>query len=187
MARRTNKRQGSKAKPVERHTALRENAIQVELTKPGVRAWSPQLQKFLDRNRRWRERLPEDEPIYWIPENVIAELSKSVAKVGPQHRQLRSFLTKEEAQAENEFRNCCQTFSPLVVGIWWDAPVNYPLLTPANSTTVSDETMRRLGWNKLGSLSSFSADLERLEDIADGVRHQLVAYAGWLTINATYR
>jgi hypothetical protein len=47
--------------------------------------------------------------------------------------------------------------------------------------------MRELGWDRFVTPEAATAGLEAAVGKADGARHQLVAYAGWLTFNNDYQ
>jgi hypothetical protein len=89
---------------------------------------------------------------------------------------------------ETAFRVCCQQFSSNIVGVWGGWPISYPLLAaPSPLPAISDALMRELGWDRFITLRDAQAGLETLERRGDDIRHQQLAYAGWLTFNHNYQ
>ena len=153
----------------------------------GFQDWQPHWQKLLQTNGTWWTRLGQEQPVYWLPSGIVEELGKAMPAGDERHRERPPVITKEEADAEHAFRQCCQTFSTSTVGVWGGAPVRYELLASPPIPSISDETMHALGWDRYIRPEAARTALTAVMDKADGARHQRLAYAGWLTFNADYR
>src|SRR5262249_32939738 len=94
----------------------------------GFTPWEPRWQAFLASHPIWHDTVSQGDPVYWLPEEVVKALSRSVVSAGRRTQTRRPVITQEEAAAEKAFRECCQGFSHSAVGVWQGQPVRYGLL-----------------------------------------------------------
>ena len=160
---------------------------QSAMTASGLfRGWQTRWQNFLAHYPNWWKSTPSHEPVYWLPEFVVMELTRETIK-DREHRGHTAVITSEEAQAENAFRECCGGFGASVVGVWEGIPVRYELLGPSCSTHISDELIQLAGWDQSKSKNALDSELGKLQLKTTGDAHQRLAYAGKLTIRDEYQ
>jgi hypothetical protein len=152
-----------------------------------VRPWRARWESFLADHSEWWGRAPHPDPVYWLPEQVVDRLARTVTSEGKAHRDRPALLTPAEANAEHAFRKCCLSFGGSVVGVWEGTPVSYEPLARLPSVTVSEEQIREMGWDRFGTGASLRDRLETVQRKAEGARHQQIAFAGWLTFLRPYQ
>jgi hypothetical protein len=152
-----------------------------------IRGWHVRWETFLAAHAEWWARTPQAKPVYWLPKPVVDQLEHEVEGTGREHPGRPAPLTCAEAAAENAFRECCRSFSPSVVGVWDGCPVSYDPLVASSPITISEKQWRWLGWDAVGSYQRMSAALEAVQGKAEVVRHEQLAFAGWLTFNRSYQ
>jgi hypothetical protein len=96
-------------------------------------------------------------------------------------------ITLEEATAEKALRDCCQGFSRSVVGVWQGQPVSYGLLGEHAVPDVSEEDISAMGWDQCLKPTAVAPALQAVGEKSDRIRHQQIAYAGWLTFLGPYQ
>ena len=152
----------------------------------GLRPWAPRWEEFCRQHPSWGERGSE-QPVYCLPAVVVDALARSKEAVGSEHRTSPAVITAEEAVTEHAFRECCEGFSLSTVGVWRDRPVTYYLLTSASVPPISEELLGQLGWSESVKPSLISGAIAAVTHKADGVRHQQLAFVGWLTFHPPYQ
>src|SRR5262245_1452419 len=153
----------------------------------GVTVWEPRWDAFLAAHPTWQIIVSRDEPVYCLPDEVIRSLFQLKVGRGPRAPKRPAVITLEEATAEKAFRECCQGFSDSVVGVWQGQPVRYGLLGDHGVPDLSEDDIRAMGWDRYLQPGAVPAALRAVGVKADGVRHQMVAYAGRLTFHKAYR
>jgi hypothetical protein len=152
-----------------------------------VREWERQRDAFLEAHEAWRPWLAAVEPVYWLAEEIVKELAAPTADPGPKARPLAPMITREEAKSERAFRSCCLEFSPSVVGVWRGSPIRYEPIVPPTASPLAGRLAVELGWDEFIKPDALAAALDAVTEKADGVRHQQLAYVGWLTFRPAYR
>jgi hypothetical protein len=132
------------------------------------RGGQPQWDKFQRAHGAWWSRLDAGRPVYCLPEEVVERLSLRTASEGqpvywsseevkgrlPSRTpsadlagpRLYRVITEEEAEAERAFCHCCQSFSPLTVGVWRDQLIRYEPLG-SSPPSLSAQFAAEWGWD----------------------------------------
>lgn len=134
----------------------------------GLRHLEPAFATFQEQHREWNEtRTSDSEPLYALPERVIASLADSMLQ--PQ------ILEGWDEEAERDFLQLCNQFH--TIGIWRGRPIGFSPLDPRPATPAarSLEGMRALGWTDTDIQTAMN-----LGDPAKRLHSQLKGWAGIL-------
>jgi hypothetical protein len=106
----------------------------------------PYLADFRGRFPEWaRKRLVAGEPVYCLPDDLIAHLAEPAKLVSK--TRLRSLLGPDQVAAERAFTRLCRSVGGNVVGFWADRPVRYDLFVAPSPAPTRDE-FDRCGWGR---------------------------------------
>jgi hypothetical protein len=89
-----------------------------------LKPWPPRWDEFLASHLAWWAQLDQEQPVYWLAEEVVQALCRSGSTPGPRPRKRPAGITQEEAAAERDFRVCCQGLLISSVGFWQGKPVS---------------------------------------------------------------
>jgi hypothetical protein len=153
----------------------------------GRRDWDWRWSRFLTQYQPWWDRVGRDGPVYAPPDAVRDALTVSVPAVSGEHRQQKSLLTEAEAAAEKEFCTLCRKYLADVVGVWDGRTVHYPPLVPPPPPVITPAQFQSLGSGLDRSLAGVNAELSEMMQRVDQARHQLLGYAGWLTLHPAFQ
>ncbi|HJZ58447.1 MAG TPA: hypothetical protein VKE74_26125, partial [Gemmataceae bacterium] len=148
------------------------------------RAWGELRRRHCD----WATRFVNGpDPVYALPEVVIAELEREV----PRHNSCtagRRLIDPDEAAAERAFTEYCEGARAAVAGVWHDRPVYSNLLVEPEPLGLTPEEFEAYCWGQGGM--TYESCLRELDDLnrrAATYAQQCLGWAGYVTFNDEYR
>ncbi len=160
------------------------------LNPPGMSAWADCWKRFLHQHRGWWRAVSSARrgaPVYALRPEIVTELAASPDRLGVRKGGNQALMDDDEKAAEEAFWEACQGYSKGTVGVWDDRPVEYELLAPEKTVTLSPSLIVELGWDQLAAPEQIRRSGQELADKAELVRGTQRGRAGWLTFNLQYR